>query len=69
MERDDITLYDIVLAPLFLAGACYVIWDCIRDMCRGENRPAVTDKMIEEAFERDVMDNFDEEFDSIDWEN
>lgn len=67
--EDRISLYDIVLAPLFLAGACYFIWDSVKDMRRGENRPPVTDKMIEDAFERDVMDNFDEEFDSIDWEN
>jgi hypothetical protein len=65
--EDKISLYDIVLAPLFIAGACYFIYDSIRDMRRGENRPKVTDDLIVMAFERDIMARSDEEMAQMDW--
>lgn len=58
---------DFILAPLFLLGAGYFVWDCIRDMRRGECRPKVTDQMIDEAFERDIMQRSDEEMAQMDW--
>lgn len=65
---DRISLYDIILAPLFLAGACYVVWDCIRDMRRGENRPKVTDDLVNMAFEQMLEKRADEELENMDWE-
>lgn len=64
---DKITLYDIILAPMFLAGACYFIYDSIRDMRRGECRPKVTDDLIVMAFERDIMQRSNEEMAQMDW--
>lgn len=52
---------------MFLAGACYFIYDSIRDMRRGENRPKVTDDLIVMAFERDIMQRSDEEMAQMDW--
>lgn len=66
---DRISLYDIVLAPMFLAGACYFIYDSIRDMRRGENRPKVTDDLIVMAFERDIMQRSNAELAEMDWED
>ena len=34
-----------------------------------EKRPQVTDDMIQEAFERDIMSEFDTEFETVDWES
>ena len=67
--EDRISLYDIVLAPLFVAGACYFIWDSIKDMRRGENRPVVTDDLIVMAFEQQIMKRSDEELAEMDWES
>lgn len=67
MDTDKISLYDVVLAPLFLLGAGYVIWDCIRDMRRGENRPKVTNDMIDKAFEDMLIRQSDAEMESMDW--
>jgi hypothetical protein len=55
-----------------LAAACaafvyFVRWTW-HDVKR-EKRPEVTDEMIADAFERDVMSNFDNEFDKVDWED
>jgi hypothetical protein len=62
-----ISIWDVVLAPLFLAGACYFIYDSIRDMRRGENRPKVTDDMIDSAFEAMLQKQSDEEMEDMDW--
>ena len=56
-----------VLAATCAAVACFARW-CARDIFR-EKRPEVTDEMIADAFERDVMSNFDNEFDNVDWED
>lgn len=60
-----ISVWDFVLAPLFLAGACYFIYDSIRDMRRGECRPTVTDDMIDAAFSDMLQKRSDEEME--DW--
>lgn len=67
MDTDKITLYDIILAPLFLAGACYFAWDAINDMRRGECRPPVTDDMIDKAFTDMLIRQSDEEMENMDW--
>ena len=56
----------IVVAAAVVATALFTRW-CFKDIFR-EKRPEVTDDMIQEAFERDVMSTFDTEFDSVDWE-
>lgn len=55
-----------VLAATAAAFVYFVRWTW-NDVKR-EKRPEVTDDMIQEAFERDVMSTFDTEFDSVDWE-
>lgn len=67
MEQDNISIWDIVLAPLFLAGACYFAWDAIKDMRRGENRPKVTNDMIDTAFEEMLIRQSDAELENMDW--
>lgn len=67
MDTDKISLYDVVLVPLFLLGAGYFIWDCIRDMRRGENRPKVTNDMIDTAFEEMLIRQSDAELENMDW--
>lgn len=67
MATDRITLYDVVLAPLFIAGACYFAWDAIKDMRRGENRPKVTHDMIDTAFEEMLIRQSDAELENMDW--
>lgn len=67
--EDRISLYDIILAPLFLAGSCYFIWDSIKDMKRGENRPKVTDDLVNMAFEQMLEKRADEELENMDWED
>lgn len=61
--------WDYILAPVFLAGAGYFVWDCIKDLRRGENRPKVTDDLIVMAFERDIMARSDAELAEMDWES
>ena len=56
-----------ILAASCAAVALFARW-CCKDIFR-EKRPEVTDEMIQEAFERDVMSTFDTEFDSVDWED
>ena len=62
-------MYDILLAPLFIAGALYFIYDSIKDMRRGENRPVVTDDLIVMAFKRDIMQRSSSELAEMDWED
>lgn len=50
------------------AAFAYFAWWTWKDIFR-EKRPEVTDDMIQEAFERDVMSTFDTEFDKVDWED
>lgn len=33
-----------------------------------ENRPSTTEAMIEQAWRNQIMDDFDDEFDEVDWE-
>lgn len=54
---------------MFIAGAGYFVWDCIKDMRRGENRPKVTDDLIVMAFERDIMQRSSSELAEMDWED
>lgn len=56
-----------VLAASVAAFVYFVRWTW-HDVKR-EKRPEVTDDMIAEAFERDVMSTFDTEFDNVDWED
>ena len=56
-----------VLAATAAALVYFVRWTW-RDVKR-ENRPNVTDEMIQEAFERDIMSEFDTEFETVDWES
>lgn len=56
-----------VLAATVAAFVGFARW-CFRDIFR-EKRPEVTDDMIQEAFERDVMSTFDTEFDKVDWDD
>jgi hypothetical protein len=56
-----------ILAASCAAVAYFARW-CAKDIFR-EKRPEVTDDMIQEAFERDVMSTFDSEFDKVDWED
>ena len=56
-----------ILAASCAAVAWFARW-CYKDIAR-EKRPEVTDDMIQEAFERDVMSDFDTEFDKVDWED
>lgn len=57
----------VLLAATAAAFVGFARW-CARDIFR-EKRPEVTDDMIQEAFERDVMSTFDTEFDKVDWED
>lgn len=56
-----------VLAATAAAFVYFVRWTW-HDVKR-DKRPEVTDDMIQEAFERDVMSTFDTEFDKVDWED
>lgn len=58
---------DFILAPLFLLGAGYFVWDCIRDMRRGECRPKVSDDLVNMAFEEMLIRRSDEEMENMDW--
>lgn len=67
--RNGMHKCDFILAPLFLLGAGYFVWDCIKDLRRGENRPVVTDDLIVMAFERDIMARSNAELAEMDWES
>ena len=58
-----------VLFMCVLATGGYVAYKLIRDIFAGAKRPAVTDAMVEAAYRCQIMDSYDEEFDTIDWEN
>lgn len=57
----------ILLSLMGSATLAFAYW-CWRDIKR-ERRPKVTDAMIEEAYRSQIMTDFDEEFDTIDWED
>lgn len=57
----------VVLAATAAALVYFVRWT-LRDIKR-EKRPQVTDEMIQEAFERDIMSEFDTEFETVDWQS
>lgn len=60
---------DLIVAPLFTAALSYVAYKIIRDLVEmRENRPAVTDAMVEQAYRCQIMSDYDDEFDTIDWE-
>lgn len=60
---------DLIMAPLFTAVLSYVAYKLMRDIIEmNENRPNVTDAMVEQAYRYQVMSDFDSEFDSVDWE-
>lgn len=55
---------------LITGSLSYVLYRIILDIVKmDENRPEVTDSMIEKAYQDQVMDSFDSEYDSIDWED
>ena len=59
---------DILLAPLCVAACSYALYKIVRDIVSmEENRPTVTDQMIEQAYERDIMLKSDEEMAEMDW--
>ena len=61
---------DLVIAPLFAAALSYVAYKLMRDIIEmNENRPNVTDAMVEAAYRCQVLQDFDDEFDEVDWEN
>lgn len=63
------TKIDIVLAPPILIVCGLVAYKLIKDIVyMQEKRPPVTDAMIEHAWKHSVMDDFDDEFDEVDWE-
>ena len=57
----------VVLAATAAALVYFVRWT-FHDVKR-EKRPQVTDDLIQEAFERDIMSEFDTEFETVDWES
>lgn len=60
---------DIVVAPVFTSVMLYVAYKLIRDIVEmRENRPNVTDAMVEQAYRCQIMSDYDDEFDTIDWE-
>lgn len=60
---------DIVVAPLMYGICSVVMYKLIKDIVQmKENRPAVTDAMVEDAYRCQVMQGFDSEFDEVDWE-
>lgn len=60
---------DLLLAPIILSGLSYIAYKIIKDIVEmKDNRPAVTDAMVEQAWRNQVMGDFDSEFDSVDWE-
>lgn len=60
---------DIVVAPIVFGLCSVVMYKIIKDIVyMQDNRPAVTDAMVEEAWRNQIMDDFDNEFDSVDWE-
>lgn len=64
------TKYDIMIAPVFVTACVYVMYKVVRDIVEmRDNRPTVTDAMVEQAYRCQIMDSYDEEFDEIDWEN
>jgi len=61
---------DLLLAPTILIVCGVIAYKIIKDIVEmRDNRPQVTDEMIESAWRNQVMDDYDEEFDSIDWED
>ena len=60
---------DLLLAPPILIVCGLVAYKIIKDIVEmKDNRPAVTDAMVEQAWRHQVMDDYDSEFDSVDWE-
>lgn len=64
------TKYDIMIAPVFVTACVYVMYKVVMDIVEmKEDRPKVTDDMVEEAWRNQVMNDFDSEFDSVNWED
>ena len=65
----SMTKTDIVLAPPILTVCGFIVYRLIKELIyMQENRPAVTDAIVEQAYRCQVMSDFDEEFDEVDWE-
>ena len=57
-----------ILAVSIAGSFLYLMYKIIEDIVKmEEKRPVVTDEMIEEAFQRDVMSKSDAEMDDMDW--
>lgn len=57
-----------ILAVSIAGSLLYLMYKIIEDIVKmEEKRPVVTDEMIEEAFQRDVMSKSDSEMDDMDW--
>ena len=60
---------DLFLAPPILIVCGFIAYKLLKEIIyMQDNRPAVTESMVEEAWRNRVMDDFDEEFDEVDWE-
>lgn len=61
---------DLLLAPTILIVCGVIAYKIIKDIVEmRDNRPQVTDEMIESAWRNQVMDDYDEEFNSVNWED
>lgn len=57
-----------ILAVSIAGSLLYLMYKIIEDIVKmEEKRPVVTDEMIQEAFERDVMLKSDDEMEDMDW--
>lgn len=60
---------DFLLAPPILIVCGFIAYKLLKEIIyMQDTRPAVTDEMIEAAWRHQVMDDFDDEFDEVDWE-
>ncbi len=65
-----ISIVENIFFVLITGSLSYVLYRIILDIVKmDENRPEVTDSMIEKAYQDQVMDSFDAEYDNIDWED
>lgn len=63
-------LFENLLAICISGSLFYILYKIIRDIVEmKEDRPKVTDAMVEEAYRCQVIADFTSEYDSIDWES
>ena len=65
-----ISIVENIFFVLITGSLFYILYKIIRDIVEmKEDRPKVTDAMVEEAYRCQIMTGFDSEYDSIDWED